>query len=206
MDSDMSQPSSKYQAVLTMDPPPWAQTLISTVADLQKELSQLKINCSSSSSADEPAKLPVYGPNITPQTISTLLSDPRVPDFVKPFLSLTAHVLSLTHDDPTRQLAQDAYANLTSWIDSQTPQEPSLESPEAQTPQRRPATPTTPTERFVIRQGRTYYRSKQGKLWDITQPPPYNCRRCHCLHWSWQQCYPALHITECKLFFDFFLF
>ena len=35
-------------------------------------------------------------------------------------------------------------------------------------------------------QGRRYFLSGGGRLWDISQPPPTECNACGAFHWSWE--------------------
>jgi hypothetical protein len=39
---------------------------------------------------------------------------------------------------------------------------------------------------FATLEGRKYYVSKKGQLWDTAVPPPALCNSCKLAHWFWE--------------------
>ena len=47
-------------------------------------------------------------------------------------------------------------------------------------------TPLGGIANFALLQGKRYYVSKKGALWDTAVPPPSACNHCGATHWFWQ--------------------
>ena len=141
--------------------------------------------------APTPPGPPTYPAHIDATALTTLGQDPRLPDFLKPFLPLLTYNAN-TADEQVQDLLQDAYTSLVGWITTQPFMESGSATPNpghTPAPAKPPArSPSPAPDRFVTLNGRQYYRSSQGRLWDTAQPPPNPCRRCHALHWNFTPC------------------
>jgi hypothetical protein len=192
--TEPADPASKTRVVPAPGsaPPEWAQELFQSIVDLRNQVAALRLGPNS------PPAAPTYPPQLTPEALGLLGQDPRLPDFLKPLLPLLAYTVTLT-DERAPPLIQAVYASLATWITAQPllpPSPPSHQpAPNPTGPFPSPYQPRPPArshsphpDRFVQLQGRTYYKSSQGKLWDTAQPPPYPCRICHCLHWNFVPC------------------
>ena len=176
--ADQAQKTRVVAAPAT-SPPEWAQELFNSIVDLRNQVAALRL-----------------APQPTPEALTLLEHDPRLPDFLKTLPALLAYNLTLT-DERAPPLLQAVYASLLTWILAQPLPSPTPSSPPPPPSGPFPASfPPRPTarshsphpDRFVSMNGRTYYKSAQGKLWDTAQPPPYPCRLCHCLHWNFVPC------------------
>ena len=150
--------------------------LLAKIEALEAELTALKLG--------GPPQPPRYPDLLSKAALDMLSKDPRLPDFIRPAVTMVEHCSFSIIDDRSHQLAQDCYATLIGWI--QTQPLPEATAPPAAGPG--PRSRSAGRDRFVVHDGKPFYRSSQGKLWDTTQAPPYPCRRCRCLHWNWTPC------------------
>ena len=177
MSSDSASENPSKTRVVPAGPSPGdLAALFAKIDALQAELTALKLG-----GTPQP---PRYPDLLSKAAIDMLSKDPRLPDFIRPALAMMEHCSFNLIDDPSHQLAQDCYASLVGWVQQQP-------LPEASAPPQTgpgPRSRSAGRDRFVVQDGKPFYRSSQGKLWDTTQAPPYPCRRCRCLHWNWTPC------------------
>ena len=140
----------------------------------------------------------LYPDDMTPDGLARLATDSRLPDFVRPLVRLIP--LAIVVDDAELlQASKVAYDSVTAWINTQpvqTESAPTAAAPCSYLPRGSYRSRSPGPERFVHLNGRTYYRSNQGKLWDTASTPPYPCRKCKGLHWNFTPCYSTSSSTS----------
>ena len=157
------------------DVPAWAKDLMQRLDVQQQQLVQLQHQlalCPATS------MLPTYPQNVSSEALTALAADPRFPDHLRVYLRLLTVALPGLITDDQLDASQAAYTELC------------LATSQHSTPPSIPASPSTtqPATRFFQQYGRPFYRSKSGKVYDTTRPPPYPCRRCGGWHWAWASC------------------
>ena len=177
--------------------PAWAQTLLTQmtsqserVTALASQMQHLQTQFAVLSVASPTP--PQLSEELSTGSVQQLLTDPRLPDHLLPFARLLELVGTFPLSDEQTEVAKAAYQQLRAAV---------TEPPE-QAPASARARSRTPRNRFLTRDGRTFYTANSGRQFDISAPPPFACRRCHQMHWAWHPChtpptpYPGQHYYQ----------
>ena len=156
--------------------------------DLQSQLqSQMEAQFAALAVTLQRSSAPTFPTAVSADALARLEQDGTLPDFTRSSIRALSYALTNVQDEQLHALVQTAYSDLVTARQAPPTTGTATGSIARSSSQRSFSSRRQPSpSRFIHQGGLVFYKSNNGRLYDISGPPPRPCRDCNVPHWSWQ--------------------